>query len=209
VAGAPDSAVVLNVKNLAAARGLRVLFENLSLRLAGGEVLELRGPNGSGKSTLLRILAGLTRAHAGEVKFAGPDDDPPRHYLGHSDAVKPAETAREQALFWARYFGRDAKAADAALERVGLTSRRDVPGRGLSAGQKRRLALSRLLIEPRPVWLLDEPTAALDVDGRKLVATLVAEHMASGGMVIAAIHGDGFAGSRTLDLTSLPGPVPV
>jgi len=207
VAVAPGSSIVLEVENLAAARGLRVLFEGLSLRISGGEVLELRGPNGSGKSTLLRILAGLTRAHAGAVKFNGPDDDPPIHYLGHSDAVKPTETASEQARFWARYFGRDAKIADAALERVGLASRAGVPGRGLSAGQKRRLALSRLLIDPRPVWLLDEPTAALDVDGRKLVATLVANHVRDGGMAVAAIHGDGFAGSRTLDLTALPKPV--
>lgn len=196
------------VENLAAARGLRILFDRLSLRLSGGEALELRGPNGSGKSTLLRILAGLTRAHAGAVNFSGGDDEPPRHYLGHADAVKPAETAREQALFWARYFGRDAKAADAALERVGLASRRDVPGRGLSAGQKRRLALARLLIDSRPVWLLDEPTAALDLDGRKLVADLVAEHVGGGGMLVAAIHGEGFSGSRTLDLAALPKPVP-
>jgi heme exporter protein A len=198
----------MEVENLAAARGLRILFDRLSLRLSGGEALELRGPNGSGKSTLLRILAGLTRSHAGAVKFCGSDDDPPRHYLGHADAVKPAETAREQALFWARYFGRDAAVADAALERVGLASRRDVPGRGLSAGQKRRLALTRLLIDSRPVWLLDEPTAALDVDGRKLVAELVAEHVGGGGMLVAAIHGEGFSASRTLDLAALPKPVP-
>jgi heme exporter protein A len=207
VSGASSSSLVMEVENLAAARGLRVLFENLSLRLSSGEVLELRGPNGSGKSTLLRILAGLTRAHAGAVKFTGADDDPPHHYLGHSDAVKPAETAREQARFWARYFGYDAKAGDAALERVDLASRTAVPGRGLSAGQKRRLALVRLLIDPRPIWLLDEPTAALDVDGRKLVTALVDEQVRGGGMVIAAIHGEGFAGSRTLDLATLPRPV--
>jgi heme exporter protein A len=155
---------------------------------------------------LLLILAGLTRAHAGTVTFAGAGEDPPRHYLGHSDAVKPGETAREQARFWARYFGRDGKAADAALERVSLASRAEVPGRGLSAGQKRRLALSRLLIDPRPIWLLDEPTAALDIDGRRLVATLVAEQVGAGGMVVAAIHGEGFSGSRTLDLATLPRP---
>lgn len=181
-----------------------MLFEGLSFKLSGGEALELRGPNGSGKSTLLRILAGLTRAHAGSVKFTGPDDDPPRHYLGHSDAVKPSETAAEQARFWSRYFGHDGETAKRALDRVGLASRQDVPGRGLSAGQKRRLALTRLLIDPRPVWLLDEPTAALDVEGRALVTALVAEHMKGGGMVVAAIHGEGFAGSRTLDLTKLP-----
>lgn len=201
VAGA--SSLVLEVENLAAARGLRILFEDLNLRVSGGEVLELRGPNGSGKSTLLRILAGLTRQHAGTVRYVGGDEEPGRHYLGHLDAVKPAETAAEQAAFWAGYFGRDAAVAKAAMNRVGLSNRSAVPGRGLSAGQKRRLALTRLLIDPRPVWLLDEPTAALDVEGRALVNRLVAEHQAGGGLVIAAIHGDGFAGSRTLDLSKL------
>ena len=167
-------------------------------------MLELRGPNGSGKSTLLRILAGLTRQHAGTVVFSDGAGEPGRHYLGHLDAVKPAETAVEQAIFWARYFGRDVAAATGAMARVGLTNRSAVPGRGLSAGQKRRLALTRLLIEPRPVWLLDEPTAALDIQGRALVTQLVAEHRAGGGMVIAAIHGEGFPDSRTLDLSQLP-----
>ncbi len=167
-------------------------------------MLELRGPNGSGKSTLLRILAGLTRAHEGTVTFKNAgEDEPGRHYLGHLDAVKPSETAAEQAEFWARYFGRDPAEALKAMKRVGLNGREQVPGRGLSAGQKRRLALVRLLVEPRPIWLLDEPTAALDIEGRALVTQLVAEHRASGGMVIAAIHGDGFEGSRTLDITTL------
>ncbi|HPI47850.1 MAG TPA: heme ABC exporter ATP-binding protein CcmA [Hyphomonadaceae bacterium] len=202
--GAGASSLVLEVENLAAARGLRILFEGLSFRLSGGEVLELRGPNGSGKSTLLRILAGLTRAHAGTLAFtAAGEDEPGRHYLGHLDAVKPSETAAEQAAFWARYFGRDQAEALKAMKRVGLSGREQVPGRGLSAGQKRRLALVRLLIEPRPVWLLDEPTAALDIEGRALVTQLVAEHRARGGMVIAAIHGDGFEGSRTLDISEL------
>lgn len=204
---APASRLVLAAENLAAARGLRVLFEGLSVSVAAGEALELRGPNGSGKSTLLRILAGLTRPHAGVVRFSGgpvaEGDDAAVHYLGHSDAVKPAETASEQAVFWARYFGRKGAVASEALERVGLSSRAEVPGRGLSAGQKRRLALARLLIDPRPVWLLDEPTAALDTEGRKLVSTLVDEHRAGGGLVIAAIHGEGFAGAKTLDLSQV------
>jgi heme exporter protein A len=117
--------------------------------------------------------------------------------------VKPSETALEQVLFWSRFFGHDAQTAARALERVGLASRADVPGRGLSAGQKRRLALTRLLVELRPVWLLDEPTAALDVEGRALVGALVADHIKKGGMVLAAIHGEGFPGSRTLDLAKL------
>jgi heme exporter protein A len=207
LSGAGASSLVLEVENLAAARGLRVLFEGLNLRVSEGESLELRGANGSGKSTLLRILAGLTRPHEGRVRYsgAGPDGngEASRHYLGHLDAVKPTETAVEQARFWARYFGRTQDVADAAIKRVGLANRKAVPGRGLSAGQKRRLALTRLLIEPRPVWLLDEPTAALDTEGRELVMRLVAEHRATGGMVIAAVHGEGFAGSRVLDLSSL------
>jgi heme exporter protein A len=204
LSGLTASSLVLEVENLAAARGLRILFEGLSFRLSGGEVLELRGPNGSGKSTLLRILAGLTQAHAGSVRCDGTGEEGAAHFLGHLDAVKPSETAIEQARFWARYFGRDPATAAAAMQRVGLSGREQVPGRGLSAGQKRRLALVRLLVEPRPVWLLDEPTAALDVEGRALVSQLVEERRAGGGMVIAAIHGDGFAGSRRLDLSALP-----
>lgn len=201
--GAGASSLVLEVENLAAARGLRVLFEGLNMRVSAGESLELRGANGSGKSTLLRILAGLTRQHEGLVRYSGAEEDALRHYLGHLDAVKPTETALEQARFWARYFGKAQDVADAAIKRVGLANRKAVPGRGLSAGQKRRLALTRLLIEQRPVWLLDEPTAALDTEGRALVMQLVAEHRAMGGMVIAAVHGEGFAGSRVLDLSAL------
>jgi len=153
---------------------------------------------------LLRILAGLTRPHDGKLAFTMPgEDEPGRHYLGHLDAVKPSETAAEQAAFWTRYFGRDPAEAAKAMKRVGLSGRYQVPGRGLSAGQKRRLALVRLLVEPRPIWLLDEPTAALDIEGRGLVTQLVADHRASGGMVIAAIHGDVFAGSLTLDVSAL------
>jgi heme exporter protein A len=203
------SPLVLEVENLAAARGLRVLFEGLAFSLAAGEILELRGPNGAGKSTLLRILAGLTRPLAGEVRFSAravADDedreDPPRHYLGHADAIKPNESAGEQARFWARFFGHSDDAGSQALERIGLASRRDVPGRGLSAGQRRRLALARLLIDPRPIWLLDEPVAALDTEGRLRVDELVARHVAEGGITVVAMHGEGFAGARTLDVST-------
>jgi heme exporter protein A len=199
----PASKLILAVENLAAARGLRVLFEGLTFSVSAGEALELRGPNGSGKSTLLRILAGLTRQMEGRVELGGVVSDAARHYLGHSDAIKPSESAREQALFWARFFGREDAAADAAMARLGLSSRRDVPGRGLSAGQRRRLALCRLLIDPRPVWLLDEPSASLDAAGRALLDQLVAEHLAGGGLVVAAVHGQGFPNSRHLDLSTV------
>lgn len=197
---APAASLVLTVENLAATRGYRVLFEGLSLSVTGGEAMELRGPNGSGKSTLLRMLAGLTRPTEGRVTLAQGRDEAARHYLGHADAIKPGETALQQARFWARFFGRSDAAADAALSRMGLGSRADVPGRGLSAGQKRRLALVRLLVDPRPVWLLDEPTAGLDVQGRGLMDELVAEHLAGGGLVVAAMHGTGFAGARAFEL---------
>lgn len=200
--------VILEAENLAGVRGPRMLFANVSLQLAAGEALELRGPNGSGKSTLLRILAGLTRPETGKVVYAqagaqaGPDEDAARHYLGHADAIKPNETAGMQARFWARFFGRPVESADVALRRLGLANRRDVPGRGLSAGQRRRLALARLLIDPRPVWLLDEPGAALDVEGQATLAELVAEHRASGGVVVAAVHGAGFPDARTLEIAA-------
>ena len=200
----PAKSLVLEAENLSGVRGPRTLFENLSLQLAAGEALELRGPNGSGKSTLLRILAGLTRPECGAVRYtARGNSESARHYLGHADAVKPGESAGQQARFWARFFGQPDEAADMALRRMGLASRRDVPGRGLSAGQRRRLALARLLIDPRPVWLLDEPAAALDVEGQATLAELVADHRAGGGVVVAAIHGAGFEGARALDIAAL------
>lgn len=199
----PMSLAIL-AEGLSAARGYRILFERLSLRVGGGEVLELRGPNGSGKSTLLRILAGLTQPAAGLVRIEGAEGEAQRRYLGHLDAVKPTETALEQLAFWARFHGRPEGVAEDALATVGLASRADVPGRGLSAGQKRRLALGRLIVDPCPIWLLDEPVAALDVDGRALVERLIAGHAAEGGLVIAAMHGSGFADARTLDLTKQP-----
>ncbi len=178
-----------------------MLFRQVSFKVAAGEVLELRGPNGSGKSTLLRILAGLTRSELGTVTYPGANNDRFRHYLGHADAIKPNETARQQGRFWASYLGQKPEAAMTALERVGLSGRLEAPGRGLSAGQKRRLALSRLLIDPRPVWLLDEPMASLDTDGAGLVRELAAEHLAGGGLIVAAVHGDGFPGARALDVS--------
>lgn len=193
----------LSVAELCAVRGFRTLFEGLNLSLAPGGLLELRGTNGAGKSTLLRMIAGLSRPAAGRIEWTGADDkDDHRHFLGHLDAIKPQESARQQAMFWAGFFGvgEPRKAAREALKAVGMGQRMDVPGRGLSAGQRRRLALTRLVMAPRAVWLLDEPLAALDQDGQALVRSLVADHRARGGMVIAAMHGEGFDDALTLDI---------
>jgi len=199
--GASPARLVL--EEVGAARGLRVLFEGVSLTLSAGELLELRGPNGSGKSTLLRICAGLTQPASGRVQNPAAEDGG-LHYVGHADAVKPGETALGQACFWARFSGRSEAEASAALARMGLASRADVPGRGLSAGQRRRLALSRLLIDPRPLWILDEPLSSLDTEGQGLVAGMIQSHVAQGGMVMAAMHGAGFPGARIVDMSAHP-----
>jgi heme exporter protein A len=197
----PGAPARIEGRGLSAARGARVLFRGLDLNAEAGRVLELRGANGSGKSTLLRILAGLTQPPSGAVRIDGGAGGASVHALGHLDAVKPNETALQQVRFWAGFLGRPAGVAETSLAAVGLANRASVPGRGLSAGQKRRLALARLLIDPRPVWLLDEPAAALDAAGRAMLDAWVARHLAAGGLVVAAVHGQGFPGADTLDLS--------
>ncbi len=176
-------------------RGERVLFRSISLSVRPGEALLLRGANGAGKTTLLRILAGLTRAETGEVTRAAA-----HHWVGHREGLKPTETPRTHLKLWAQAWGARA-GIDPVLTRMGLARPADVAGRDLSAGQRRRTALARLLLEDRPVWLLDEPYTALDADGRALIDALIVEHRAKGGAVIAALHGEaGFSGTTDLRL---------
>ena len=176
-------------------RGERVLFREVSVAVRAGDALLLRGANGAGKTTLLRILAGLTRPEAGRVTREAA-----HHWVGHREGLKPQETPREHLKLWAQAWGSDAE-TDSVLTRMGLARPADVAGRYLSAGQRRRTALARLLLEGRPVWLLDEPYTALDADGRKLVDDLIAAHRAKGGAVVAAIHGEaGFTASGDLTL---------
>lgn len=176
-------------------RGERVLFREVCVAVRAGDALLLRGANGAGKTTLLRVLAGLTRPEAGRVTRAAA-----HHWVGHREGLKPQETPREHLKLWTQAWGSGAE-TDPVLTRMGLTRPADVAGRYLSAGQRRRTALARLLLEDRPVWLLDEPYTALDGDGRKLVDDLIAAHRAMGGAVIAAIHGEaGFAASGDLTL---------
>jgi heme exporter protein A len=155
-----------------------------------GQVLAVVGPNGSGKSSLLRIVAGLLRPAAGALILPGRDEDKPvAHYFGHSDALKPALSLGETLRFWAAIYGEVGDIA-AAAEQVGLGHALDLRAGVLSAGQRRRAGLARLLLSPRPLWLLDEPAAALDREGEAMLASLLRGHVAGGGIVIAAVHGD-------------------
>lgn len=204
--------MALAVEQLACIRGERQLFRDLNFRLAPGEALLLHGPNGSGKSSLLRLLAGFLPAAHGRVLWedvpAFEDEEAHRarlQYLGHQDAVKSQLATGDNLLFWARLYGLDpataGQAVTAALDAAGLQRQRHLPGRYLSAGQKRRLALARLLLKPATLWLLDEPTNALDTAAVGWLGELLAAHRAKGGMIILASHVDvPLKESRRLDL---------
>jgi len=180
----------LQADGLAAIRGERLVFAGIGFALPPGGALLLEGPNGSGKSTLLRVLAGLGRAEAGTLHWNGEDAlaDRTAHaarvtYLGHLDAIKPGLAAAENLAFWAH-----APEVAQALGRLGLARLADLPARMLSAGQKRRLALARLLLTDAPIWLLDEPTLGLDTASVAILGGMFAEHRARGGVVLAATH---------------------
>ena len=179
---------------LAGARAERRLFEGVSFALSPGDALLVTGPNGAGKSTLLRVLAGLIRPAGGNCWLApeASDDAVRCLYLGHGDAVKGALTVERNLAFWSALAGLSADAApqvaDKALAAFALEDLADIPARLLSVGQKRRLALARLLVSPAPLWLLDEPTTALDTASARLVAAVVAEHRAEGGITVIATH---------------------
>jgi heme exporter protein A len=180
-------------RGLAGARGERWLFDGLDLTLGPGEVLVVTGPNGTGKTTLLRILAGLLPAAEGSVGWE-PAPEVGRvalHYLGHQNSVKGALTVAQNLAFWQRLAGvRDAAAVAAAQAVFALEDLVDLPARVLSAGQQRRLALARLVAIPAPLWLLDEPTTALDAGSAAAFARAVAAHREAGGMAILATHQD-------------------
>jgi len=197
----------LTAQKLAVQRGSRRLAENLSFTVKAGQALALEGANGAGKTSLLRLIAGFLPAAAGRVWLgdgATEISEPEERgrfvgWLGHHDALKAGFTVSEQLSFFGKLYGRSGDHA-ALLEEVGLTRQAELPCRYLSAGQRRRLALARLLLTARPLWLLDEPFAALDIAGKALVARLIALHCGNGGIVIAATHDELGLGNAVLKL---------
>jgi heme exporter protein A len=182
----------LKLQNLTLRRGGRLLFSGLELDLKPGQIAALTGRNGAGKTSLLRAVAGLVQPEAGTIRFGDVDPDEARasglHLVGHQDGLKTSRTVAEELIFWSRWFGADrARALDSAA-RLDLTGLLGLEVRRLSAGQRKRLALARLLAAPRPLWLLDEPLSPLDASWRIRFGELMSEHLSGGGLILAAIH---------------------
>ncbi len=205
-------------KDLSCVRGERTVFAGLGFAVEAGEALVLLGPNGSGKSSLLRVMAGLARPSGGALLwdeasiFADKEAHRARvHYVGHADAVKPALTVLENIRFWATLLARGGRGcagvarsrAEQALADLGIAHLADVPGRFLSAGQRRRVSLARIVAVPKPLWLLDEPRTALDADAVRRLDRIIAAHRSRGGIVVMSLHGgERPEGAVSLDLAA-------
>lgn len=195
----------LSASDLACQRGGREVFAGLTFSVAEGETLVVTGRNGAGKSSLLRMIAGLLRVAGGLLTLADGDSEltiPEQvHYLGHQDALKPSLSVAENLAFWTDYLGAGGSPVGTALAAVGLDDLSSLPAAYLSAGQKRRLSLARLLTVNRPIWLLDEPTAALDRPAQQKLADVMLDHLGRGGLILAATHAPiGIAAARELRL---------
>jgi heme exporter protein A len=194
----------LVAEDIACQRGGREVFTGLSFAVAKGEALLVTGRNGAGKSSLLRIVAGLVRLAGGRLSLEGGNAQSSiaeqAHYVGHQDPVKGALSVAENLTFWSAYLGGKPDVRW-ALKAVGLDALADLPAGYLSAGQRRRLSIARLVAVKRPLWLLDEPTTALDAQAQKALATVMRKHLRSGGLIVAASHGPiGISGARQLRL---------
>ncbi len=188
----PFGAARLVVEGVRLVRGERGLFEELSFAVAAGEARQVTGPNGAGKTSLLRAVAALQAIEAGRIALE-PEEETPlaerAHFIGHLDAVKPALTLAENLAFWAAMLGGASGETEPALAALGLADLADLPAAILSAGQRRRLALARLIVAARPLWILDEPMTALDKASAALFTTLMERHLKAGGLILAATHG--------------------
>ena len=182
----------LSGRDVRCVRGGREVFSGLDFEAASGEALAVTGPNGSGKTSLLRLIAGLLTIADGSIGLEGGETEltlpEQAHYLGHRDALKSALSVLENLSFWQDFLGGEAFDASASLAAVGLDHAAHLPAAYLSAGQRRRLSIARLLVVRRPVWLLDEPTSALDTTGQSMFAALMGDHLARGGLIVAATH---------------------
>ena len=182
----------LSGSGVSCVRGGREIFSGLDFAAASGEALAVTGANGSGKTSLLRMIAGLLSIAGGSIALAGGEAEltlpEQAHYLGHRDALKPALSVIENLSFWRDFLGGEAFGARESLAAVGLDHALHLPAAYLSAGQRRRLSIARLIAVRRPIWLLDEPTNALDAAGQVMFASLMGDHLAGGGLIIAATH---------------------
>ncbi len=226
IGSARVSPPLLIVEDLTVERGGRVVLSSVNLGVHAGELTLVSGRNGAGKSTLMRVLAGLLAPTRGRVAFASDDGvgdedagDDARgvetvHYLGYEDGLKPTLTVGENLAFWAAMLGTPgprptpALSPDAALGAFGIGRLRDLPAAYLSAGQKRRVALARLLLAPRPIWLLDEPLIALDAAAQAGLAATMGDHLATGGAILLASHQPLALPHRTFDLDAALTAVP-
>jgi heme exporter protein A len=201
----------LSATDLACRRGGRDVFAGVSFSVASGESLTIRGRNGAGKSSLLRIVAGLVRIAGGHLSLEGGDPEmtvgEQAHYLGHLDALKPSLSVEENLRFWSAFLGATAVDFNEPLRAVGLDALADLPAAYLSAGQRRRLSIARLLAVKRPLWLLDEPTSTLDAAAQLQLSAIMQTHLGGGGIILAATHSPlPLDGARELNLDGASAP---